>query len=137
MPPTSKAVINDENLVDVVYKYKIITLIDITNDTAKYKKHTKKFYQNQNYNTFLQACSLRTQIFEPVVTKQTIGVDNLFGKSYVGQMPIWTLNFYTEFAVPELSKDITGIPVHDIDAHWEVIDTECVDKKNTVIKIDE
>ena len=137
MPPTSKAVIDDENLVDVVYKYQILTLIDITNDTAKYKKHTKKFYQNQNYNTFIQACSLRTQIFQPAVSQQKISVDNLFGKSYTGEMSIWALNFYTEFPVPELSDDITGIPVHDIDSNIEVIDTECADKKNTVIKANE
>lgn len=129
-----KASIDDANLVDVVYKYSVCTLINITY-SATSKKHTDVFYSTQNYNTFVQACSLRTQIFDPVVTKTTMSVDGLFGNVYTGEMPIWTLSFNTEVPIPELANDIEGIPIHDDGVtQFEVIETENLQRQNTVIK---
>ena len=130
MPQQKKAVINDENLVDVRHKHQIVTLIDITHDTANQKKNTKGFYQNQNYNTFVQACSFRSQVFEPKVAVQILSVDGLFGEHYTGEMSVWTLNFYTEVPVPELKDDINGMPIHDDDLEVIETNTNC----NTIVK---
>ena len=132
MAQEKKAVINDENLVDVRHKHQIVTLIDITYDTANQKKNTKGFYQNQNYNTFVQASSFRSQVFEPTVSEQILSVDSLFGKHYIGERSVWTLNFYTEVPVPELKDDINGMPIHDDEL--EVIDTSDIINCNTIVK---
>ena len=130
MAQEKKAVINDENLVDIKHKYQIVTLIDITYDTTNQKKNTKGFYQNQNYNTFIQACSFRSQVFEPKVSVQILSVDGLFGKHYTGEMSVWTLNFYTEVPVPELKDDINGMPIHDDELEVIETNTNC----NTIVK---
>ncbi len=132
LPQPKKAVINDENLVDVKYNHQIKTLIDITYDTATQKKNTKGFYQIQNYNTFVQACSFRSQVFEPTVTCNVKKVDKLFGNKFTGKMPIWTLNFYTEVPILDIKNDISGIPIHD--DRLEIIDTADTLNCNTIVE---
>jgi len=132
LPQKQKAVINDENLVDVKFNHQIKTLIDITHDTATQKKNTKGFYQSQNYNTFVQACSFRSQVFEPTVTSSVKKVDKLFGDKFTGKMPVWTLNFYTEVPIMQIQQDISGIPIHD--DNLEIIETTDSHNCNTIVE---
>ena len=135
LPIKSKAVINDENLVETTYKYQIMTLIDITLSSNRPKKHSKSFLQLQNFNTFIQACSFRTQVFEPLVAQTKQNVDNSFGTNYKGEMPVWTLDFYTEDAVPELKHDIASIPIIDVceNTSFEVIEVDDEKYCNTIV----
>ncbi len=112
-----------------------MTLIDITLSSNRPKKHSKSFLQLQNFNTFIQACSFRTQVFEPLVAQTKQNVDNSFGTNYKGDMPVWTLDFYTEDAVPELKHDIASIPIIDVceNTSFEVIEVDDEKYCNTIV----
>jgi len=95
-------------------QFKIHTLISMSNQRCR-DKNNKDYYRYQNYNTFVQACSLRSQLFNPQVQQQTMTVDNVFAGHHSGEHHVWTFSFETEHNVTQeqLQHDLDGIPVHD------------------------
>ncbi len=140
MPPKSKAVINDENLLKTTHQIKLITLIDITKHKKVNSRKDLKYFQNQNFNTFIQAVSLRSQIFNPYVKCYKDGVDS-FGSRFKGEHNIWELTFDIErghnISAEDILNDIEGIPVHNglqSTRDHQTIETQDDTTKNTVLK---
>jgi len=109
------------------YTYFVIhTLIDITKtnvcriDTAE-SSMVLKHNQQRNFDTYLQACNLRTQTFD-IANPATnfVKVDKLFGQLYKGRQKVWSFYFgveqpaclqssMSEFGL--LRGDLHGVPI--------------------------
>ena len=76
------------------------TLVDITDTGVRRVRdsNTKEYHQQQNLNVLMQTIGLRTQIFDPVVTRRSVApLDNqmsdIFGND---SAVIWSLTFNVE-----------------------------------------
>jgi hypothetical protein len=101
----------------------VYTLIDVTESKHTTAKGTSmKYKQYQNYNSFLQALSLRTQLFSLNVTSNENCelTDYKFGSDYKNEN-VWKLMF--EIETPDVWKkendtlhhahlDLHGVPVY-------------------------
>ena len=122
--------------------YEIYTLIDITDTTVINPKHNqKKFHQAQNFNTFIQVLSLRTQILHYQVELLTGNYKKFGFKNMNGSGNIWKLSFQAEATDPWIHSedslywlvyDFAGTPVHAGLNETIEIDPEIV---NTIDKL--
>lgn len=101
----------------------VYTLIDVTESKHTTAKGTNmKYKQYQNYNSFLQALSLRTQLFSlKVISDENSELaDYKFGSDYKNEN-VWKLMF--EIETPDVWKkeenifhhahlDLHGVPVY-------------------------
>lgn len=127
--------------------FSLYTLIDITNtNITNPKTDSFKFYQFQNYNTFIQTISLRTQ--PEIVSCKYLGNKDLskfnFGAEFK-KRKVWKIDFECENPsawisdqnpVGLLIKDFHGVPVHinlseNIKLSIPIIDTISDDTRNT------
>jgi len=97
-------------------RYKLHTLIDITETHARRGEGPKEYKQQQNWMTLIQTLGLRCN---PIVTHQEceyVGVSKFgFGTKYKGRQQVWTVFFDFEHAddddIDLLSNDFDLIPV--------------------------
>ncbi len=97
-------------------RFRLLTLIDITNTGARKGDDYRKQQQQQNYLTAVQTISLRSNPIihqKPTVKKQS--VSNLgFGEDIKGSHCVWTLDFEFESESHNLDlliKDFDLVPV--------------------------
>lgn len=132
--------------------YTVYTLIDITNTNVSTPKQSRlKYYQAQNYNTFLQTISLRTQ--PDNVEVKLLGNKDLknfkFGKEYK-KRKVWKITFECEtnqvFKKDEnkvywLEQDFHNVPIHsglkENIKNVNCVDTSDSDVRNTYFTFDQ
>ena len=100
-------------------RFKIQTLIDITETKARFNKNDPEWHQQQNYITLLQTLGLRINpeiVQKPTKTK--VSIDNLgFGKTYKGKHNVWSMVFENSYegaiTLESLQDDFNLVPVID------------------------
>src|SRR6056297_3105349 len=97
-------------------RFKLQTLVDITETGARRTDETKKYRQQQNWMTLLQTLGLRSN---PIITKQTFeskGAKSTgFGTDYKGSQRVWTVEFEIEregsLSLDMLIEDFEFVPI--------------------------
>ena len=81
-------------------RFKVQTLIDVTQTNARRGEDRYEIMQQQNFLTMIQTLGLRVNpIFEQAPAIQTVSVDKLgFGKKYKGKHKVWTFYFEIDYA---------------------------------------
>jgi hypothetical protein len=98
-------------------KFKIETLVDITETRARPNEDIVKYKQQQNYMTLTQTIGIRVNPIvkiRPIVS--TVAISNLgFGSNYKGKHKVWTFFFETESegstSVDMIENDLNFVPV--------------------------
>ncbi len=97
-------------------RFKLRTLIDITDTNARFDKSNPDWHRKQNYITLIQTISMRANpIIEksPKISKHNIS--NMgFGSNFNGLHKVWELEFHTDFAeiqIEDLESDIDLVPI--------------------------
>lgn len=97
-------------------RYKVYTLIDITNTEARFNKNDPEWHRQQNYMTLIQTIGLRTNPIvdnKPKMLEENIK-DYDFGSAFKGKHKIWTLEFTTDFSYLDpniLIEDFDLVPI--------------------------
>ena len=97
-------------------RYKLSTLIDITNTGARRGDGQLAYRQHQNYLTVLQTLGLRTNIdyigIEVVEVKMS---DTDFGTNFKGKKKVWEFTFEVEregyHSVEDMTNDFDFVPI--------------------------
>jgi hypothetical protein len=96
-------------------KFKMKTLVDITETNARFNKADPAWRQQQNYITVLQTIGLRANLNVISVSSQEEDLKGQgFGSSYKGNKKVWTLEFdidYGSTSVEFLENDFNNVPV--------------------------
>ena len=99
-------------------KFKIDTLIDITETNARRQDNDKFAYKQQaNFQTLLQTIGLRCNInYDKSPTFNELNITKLlFGDKYIGKQKMWTFYFDIEYEggldINMLNKDFDLIPI--------------------------
>jgi len=128
-------------------RFKIFTVVDITETNARRSDDKKQYSQQTNYNTVLQTIGLRVNLV-PVYCKSHIAsVDKKgFGELIKGKQRYWEFCFEVEYegalSIDMMVNDFDLIPViTDLDEtvhnHNKVFRTSCPNDRNIVFEIDE
>ena len=132
-------------------RFKVITLVDIT-ETKQYRKELGKeleLHQQQNFLALLQTIGLRANPMydnSPSVKNYSLAQHN-FGKKFKGEHKIWEFIFYIEFdggltneqsKMGFLEEDLHYIPIinnltETVEFAIPSFDTKNLETKNTVI----
>ena len=134
-------------------KFTVYTLIDITDTQVTNPKHNaKKFYQGQNFNSFVQTIGLRVQ--PNIISCKLLGNKDLkkfkFGSNYK-KRKVWiiefecdTINAYAKEDNPVywLEHDFHNLPIHiglneNIKDIEPIVDTLNPDTINTYFTFDQ
>ena len=99
-------------------KFRIDTLIDITNTSSRRQDDDKYAYrQEANFQTLLQTIGLRVNLNydkSPRIDKLSV-VKSSFGDKYKGKQNVWSFDFEVEFEgaidLAMLTKDFDLIPI--------------------------
>ena len=99
-------------------KFRIQTLIDITETGARRQDNDKRAYKQQaNFQTLLQTIGIRVNPYyenSPGFEELSIGKIG-FGDKYKGKHKVWTFNFYIEYEggldINMLTSDFDLIPI--------------------------
>jgi len=99
-------------------KFKLYTLVDITETNARFNKFDRFWKQQQNFLTVLQTIGLRSNPTEIKVLNKILDIKDLdFGSAYKGKHNVWTLVFSIEnvdgTSIEMLNHDFNNIPVID------------------------
>lgn len=126
-------------------KFRMQTLIDITETGARRDEDETKYGQQCNYNTVIQTIGLRANPIPVAVHIAEHNVGNIgFGKSYKGKNRVWIFDFDIEHQdtvnIDTLCKDFDLIPVitgldETIDINTSAFRTTDPEYKNTVFLI--
>lgn len=126
-------------------RFKLSTLVDITETNARRKEDQKLFRQQTNYNTVLQTIGLRVNLNPLSIKSDVQNVKDLgFGKSITGKQRYWEFIFDVEYegalTVDMLNNDFDLIPVItelDETAHInnKIFRTTCPNDCNIVFEI--
>jgi hypothetical protein len=99
-------------------KFKIRTLVDITCTQARKGADPIEYRKQQNYMTFVQTLSLRTNFVNLVLyVDEDVNINKLnFGTEYKGKHRVWTGTFETErvddvLTVEQLNEDFDIVPI--------------------------
>jgi hypothetical protein len=98
-------------------KFKIETLVDITETRARPNEDILKYKQQQNYMTLTQTIGIRVNPMVKVSPSvETVAISNLgFGSSYKGKQKVWSFFFETESegstSVDMMQNDLDFVPV--------------------------
>ena len=124
--------------------FKITTLVDITNTSARFNKSDPAWLQQQNYLTLLQTIGLRVN---PIVDSTRHEVANMkdfeFGSLYKGNNTVWIFNFHIEqldgTTVALLETDFNNVPIinnldETINLKQSVFKTKDAEFKNIIFK---
>jgi hypothetical protein len=126
-------------------RFKIYTVVDITETNARRGEDKKMYSQQINYNTLLQTIGLRVNL-NPIYSKSYVdNVDNLeFGKNITGKQRYWEFCFEVEYegalSIDMMISDFDLVPViTDLDEtahnHNKIFRTSCPNERNIVFKI--
>ena len=128
-------------------RFKIYTVVDITETNARRGEDKKLYSQQINYNTVLQTIGLRVNL-NPVYSKSYI--DNIekfkFGKNISGKQRIWEFCFNVEYegalTIDMMIIDFDLVPViteldETVYNHNKIFRTSCQNECNIVFKITE
>ena len=98
-------------------KFRLITLVDITETGARFNKNDPAWHQQQNFITVMQTIGLRVNIHydrAPEVSKTQVK-DLGFGSQFKGSQKVWTFEFATDFEnaldMDMLLSDFDIIPI--------------------------
>lgn len=94
----------------------MLTLVDITETGARRGDDNYRYKQQQNYMTFLQTISLRSN---PIINKkidERIDISRLnFGEKHKGRHRVWIVEFEFEaensHSVDLMKKDLDYVPI--------------------------
>jgi hypothetical protein len=97
-------------------RYKLTTLIDITDTGSRRGEDPIAYRQNQNYQTVLQTLGLRTNIEYVTLEREEVALSNYkFGSEYKGKKAVWTFVFEVEregyHSVEEMEQDFNLVPI--------------------------
>lgn len=122
-------------------RFRISTLIDITETGEHRGPDGKRTRQQANYNAAIQTLGLRANI-TPVSLKKTIkNISQIgFGKHYTGVQKIWEFEFEIEFGEHTeqfMRDDFYLVPVHtgldeSVQLNTSIFETHCKRFCNTV-----
>lgn len=125
-------------------RFKLRTLIDITDTGARFDKSNPDWHRQQNYITLLQTISMRANpIVEKSPKSSKHNISNMgFGTNYKGSHTVWELDFHTDFAIvniEDIKKDVDLIPVisglsETIKLDKSVFQTEDAEKINIIFE---
>jgi len=74
-------------------RFKLETLVDITETNARKEDDPVAYKQHQNYLTIMQTLSLRTNIVLVSTNIESVNVTGKFDKSFKGKQKVWTIIF--------------------------------------------
>lgn len=128
-------------------RFKLYTVVDITETNARRSDDKKLYSQQTNLNTVMQTIGLRVNL-NPVYTKSHVdNVDKFgFGKSVTGKQRYWEFCFEIEYesalTLEMMNSDFDLIPViTDLDEtvhnHNKIFRTTCPNDRNIVFEISE
>lgn len=94
----------------------MFTLVDVTETGARRGDDNYRYKQQQNYMTFLQTISLRSN---PIISKNTnekITIEDYnFGEKHKGKHQVWTIEFEFEaedsHSIDLMIKDLDYVPI--------------------------
>lgn len=97
-------------------RFRIKTLVDVTETNARKGQDILEFNQQANFNTFYNTIGLRTN---PTDFKVVSSIEDLkglgFGANYKGKHRVWTVEFYVEAAestsVNFMTDDFDLVPI--------------------------
>ena len=99
-------------------RFRIRTLVDITCTEARRGADPSEYRKQQNYMTFVQTLSLRTNVTNlTLYVDEDMNVANLkFGTKYKGKQRVWTGTFETErvddvLTIDQLNTDFDIVPI--------------------------
>ena len=126
-------------------RFKIHTVVDITETRAKRSDDKKSFSQQNNLNTVMQTIGLRVNLV-PVYTKTYVEkIDNLgFGDKIKGKQRYWEFCFDVEYegalTLEMMINDFDLIPViteldETIHNHNKIFRTTCPNDRNIIFEI--
>jgi hypothetical protein len=128
-------------------RFRIYTVVDITETNARRSDNKKEYSQQTNLNTVMQTIGLRVN-FEPLYTETNVkDVSSLgFGNTIEGKQRYWEFCFDVEYegalSIDMMLNDFDLIPViTDLDEtvhnHNKIFRTTCPNDRNIVFEIDE
>lgn len=78
-------------------RFRIKTLVDVTETNARKGQDPLSSNQQANFNTLYNTIGLRSNPTEFVITVEKVDLKNLgFGSNYKGKHNVWTVEFYVE-----------------------------------------
>jgi len=98
-------------------KFRLITLVDITETGARFNKNDPAWHQQQNFITVMQTIGLRVNIHynAPPQVGKTAVKDLQFGSNFKGSQRVWQFEFETDFEnaldMEMLLRDFDLIPI--------------------------
>ena len=127
-------------------RFKIFTVVDITETKARRGDDKKLYSQQTNYNTVLQTIGLRVNLNPIYCKSHTENIDKTdFGTTVKGKQRYWEFCFEVEYegalSLDMMMSDFDLIPViTDLDEtvhnHNKVFRTSCPNDRNIVFEID-
>ena len=126
-------------------RFRIYTVVDITETNARRSDNKKEYSQQTNLNTVMQTVGLRVN-FEPVYTETTVeDITELgFGETIKGKQRYWEFCFDVEYegalSIDMMLNDFDLIPViteldETVHNHNKVFRTTCPSDRNIVFEI--
>jgi len=97
-------------------RFKLSTLVDITETNIRRNNKSLEFRQQQNFQTVLQTIGLRVNVYKYTTPEvKTRSVNNLFGMNYKQKHNVWEFEFEIEHSnaleVDMLKQDFNMVPV--------------------------
>lgn len=122
-------------------KFKIKTLIDITETGEHHGVDTKKTNQQANYNSVIQTLGIRANVIPGKVSKTFVKVEE-FGTDFYGVHNCWEFDFHIEYGsndVINMIEDFYLVPVilgldETINTRINIFDTKSVKTCNIVFQ---
>jgi len=97
-------------------RFRIHTLVDVTETNARRGENNKEVNQQANFNTMYNVIGLRTNPtdFQVTVEKENISKYN-FGSNYKDKQYVWTVEFYVEAdestSIEIMAEDFDLVPI--------------------------
>ena len=125
-------------------KFKVTTLVDITETRVNRNDGTTAYKQQQNFTTLLQTIGIKVNpVYTTSPQMSSVEVDGMFGTNAKGEHTIWTWDFEVEYeggiTVDEMVEMIDLLPVlsnldESIKINKDVFHTKDKKYKNTIIE---
>lgn len=126
-------------------RFKLSTVVDITETHARRKEDQKLFRQQTNYNTVLQTIGLRVNLVPVSIKHDVKNIKEFgFGRSITGKQRCWEFIFEVEYegalTLDMLNNDFNLVPViveldETAHIHNKIFRTRCPNDCNIVFEI--
>lgn len=127
-------------------RFKLFTVVDITETNARRTDDKKLYSQQTNYNTILQTIGLRVNLNPVYCKSHTENIDKLgLGSLVKGKQRYWEFVFEVEYegalSLEMMINDFDLVPViteldETVHNHNKVFRTTCPNDRNIVFEID-